>query len=119
MYFKGETSAGKTTLINLLVGKNMFVTSNIAATGRVCRIRHSKSMKIKIYSKDESLIDEETAGDLNGLKTLIKKYTVVERNPQEMVDVFLPVPILKVIYIQIFKWTLHDITSSVKLDNNC
>ncbi|XP_076071923.1 uncharacterized protein LOC143043544 [Mytilus galloprovincialis] len=73
----------------------MFVTSNIAATGTVCRIRHSKSMKIKIYSKDESLIDEEMAGDLSGLKTLIKKYTVVERNPQEMVDVFLPVPILK------------------------
>lgn len=60
-------------------------------------------MSIKIYTKDERLIAEETPDDLNQLKHLIKKYTDVERNPPEMVDVYLPVPILKVIYIQIFK----------------
>lgn len=81
----------------------MFVTSNLAATGTVCRIRNSELMSIKIYTKDEQLIAEETADDLNELKHLIKKYTDVERNPPEMVDVYLPVPILKVLYIQIFK----------------
>ncbi|CAC5416773.1 unnamed protein product [Mytilus coruscus] len=62
----GETSAGKTTLLNLLVGENVFVTSNLAATGTVCRIRNSKSMSIKMYTKDERLIAEETADDLTG-----------------------------------------------------
>lgn len=95
--FIGETSSGKTTLINQLVGANVFVTSNLAATGTVCRIRNSKSMFVKTYDKEESPIDEDIADNLPALKSLLKKYTDYRNNPPEWVDVYLPVSILKVI----------------------
>lgn len=67
----------------------MFFISNLAATGSVCRIRNSTSMSIKTYTKEEQLISEESAKNLIALKSLIKKYTDVEGNPPELVDIYL------------------------------
>ncbi|CAC5416777.1 unnamed protein product [Mytilus coruscus] len=90
----GETSAGKTTLINQLVGKDIFFTSNLAATGTVCRIRNSNSLSVQIHSKDHPII-EKAAADFHELASLLKQYTDIESNPPEMIDVYLPVPILQ------------------------
>ncbi|XP_076071922.1 uncharacterized protein LOC143043543 [Mytilus galloprovincialis] len=90
----GETSAGKTTLINQLVGKEIFFTSNLAATGAVCRIRNSKSLSIQIHSKDHPT-EEKAAADFDELESLLTQFTDIEKHPPEMIDVYLPVPILK------------------------
>lgn len=95
-FSKGETSAGKTTLINQLVGKDTFFTNNLAATGTLCRIRDSKSLSVQIHSKDH-YTEEKVAANLDELASLLKQYTDIENNPPEMIDVYLPVPILKVI----------------------
>lgn len=104
--FKGETNAGKTTLINQLIGKDVFFTTNLPATGPVCRIRNSNSLFVQIYSGDESFIEEKKALDLYELKALLKQYTGFRKHPPEMIDVYLPVPLLKVIYNRVHEWVL-------------
>lgn len=79
------------------MGNNAFYTSNLAATGTVCRIRNSESMSIKTYTKEECLLEEKNAKTLKALKSLIRRYTDVERNPPEIIDVYLRAPILRVI----------------------
>ena len=103
MYFivVGETSAGKTTLINKITGHKIFVTSNLAATGRVCRIRNSETLMIKAYTKDEVQKRDEKFQDVKQMKSMIKTLTDIKKIPENekdifYVDVFLPVPVLKV-----------------------
>lgn len=83
----GETSAGKTSLVNLIIQrKKLFVASNLAATGTVCRIRNSEQMKVNVFTKDEVLKKEVQIEDINQLKTTIKEFTdmrkLQKRNPR-------------------------------------
>lgn len=101
--FLGETSGGKTTLINQLVGKKVFATSNLAATGTITRIRDSEKMEIKCYLKDDTLKKEEEVQDVKKLKSVIRGLTDISKIPEDLkdiyyVDVYLPVSILKVKY---------------------
>lgn len=96
----GETSAGKTTLINQLVKKKVFVTSNLAATGTITRIRDSEKMAVKCYTKDETLKKEEEVQDVKKLRSVIKGLTDISKIPEDLkdiyyVDVYLPVAISK------------------------
>lgn len=106
--FSGETSCGKTTLINLLVGKKLFVTGNVPTTGTITRIRNSEKMSIKCYAKDAALLQEEEAQDIKTLKSFIKRFTSFKNIPKDLqdihfVDVYLPVSILKVqYYVKLF-----------------
>lgn len=94
----GETSAGKTTLINRFVGTKLFPTNNIAATATVCRIRNSKELMLKAYTKDECLLNEGKFENMQQMKSVIKKFTETDiKDKLYYTDVYLPVPILKVI----------------------
>lgn len=84
----GETSAGKTTLINQLVGNELFVTGNVATTGTITRIRHSNKLQFKCYLKDETLKKEEKVQDLKKLKSVIEKYTDINNLPDELKDIY-------------------------------
>ncbi|XP_052085101.1 uncharacterized protein in xynA 3'region-like [Mytilus californianus] len=96
----GETSAGKTTLINQLIGKKVFVTGNLATTGKITRIRDSETIKIKCFTKEETLKEEKEVDDIKKLRSIIEKLTEIQIASQDgqdkyFVDVYLPVPILK------------------------
>ncbi|CAC5373772.1 unnamed protein product [Mytilus coruscus] len=96
----GKTSAGKTTLINQLVGKNVFVTGILPTTGKITRIRNSQTMKIRCYSKDETITKEKEVQDVKNLKSIIKNLSHIQMRSRYLpdiyfVDVYLPVPILK------------------------
>ncbi|XP_063437683.1 uncharacterized protein LOC134718824 isoform X2 [Mytilus trossulus] len=96
----GETSAGKTTLINQLVKKKVFATSNLAATGTITRIRDSEKLAVKCYTKDETLKKAEEVADAKKLRSVIKGLTDISKIPEDLkdiyyVDVYLPVAISK------------------------
>lgn len=104
--FSGETGAGKTTLINQLVGKKIFGTAYLATTGPIIKIRDSETMKIKCYLKDSILEREEEVTDFKKLKSIIKELTDISTHPADMddiycVDVYMPVSLLKVNYIRV------------------
>lgn len=110
MFLIGETSAGKTTLINKFVGTKIFPTNNVAATATVCRIRNSKELMLKAFTKDECLLKEVKFENMEQMKSVIKKFTDIKYIEKDMkdkevyyTDVYLPVPILKVvIFVFIF-----------------
>lgn len=96
----GETSAGKTTLINQLVRQKVFVIGNLATTGTITRIRNSEKMGIQCYLKDETLMKEVELQNVKDLKAFIKGLTDIQEIPEDLkdiyyVDVHLPVSILK------------------------
>ncbi|CAC5409423.1 unnamed protein product [Mytilus coruscus] len=97
----GETSAGKTTLINQFVGQKVFPTKNIAATATVCRIRNSKVLMLKAYTKEGLLLKDEEFENIEHMKSVIKEYIDISHIKQDIkesvfyTDVYLPVPILK------------------------
>ncbi|CAC5405743.1 unnamed protein product [Mytilus coruscus] len=92
----GEKSAGVATLINQLVGTNVFITENLAATGTVFRIRNSESMSLKTYKKNKVTIEQKDAKDLSELKHHLRGHKLIGGNFPSIVDVHLPFPILKV-----------------------
>lgn len=101
--FLGETSAGKSTLINLLIGQKVLQTGNLPTTGKITRIRDSETMKIQSYSKNETLLKEVEVPNVKKLRKIIADLTVISRrsfivSDLYVVDAYLPVPILKVTY---------------------
>lgn len=99
-FVTGETSAGKSTLLNTLVGRKIFPVSNVAATGKVCRVRQSETLCVKTYDREENLVTDEIVYSELMLTELIKKYsdtscTLTEMENIYYVDVHMPVDILK------------------------
>lgn len=99
---KGETSAGKTTLINHFLGQKIFSTNNVAATATVCRIRHSKTLMLKAYTKDERILADIHFDNFTEMRSTIKKFTDLSYMEKDIkdtvfyVDIYLPVKVLKV-----------------------
>ncbi|CAG2238905.1 unnamed protein product [Mytilus edulis] len=97
----GETSAGKTTLINHFVGQKIFSTNNVAATATVCRIRHSKTLMLKAYTKDERILADIHFDNFTEMRSTIKKFTDLSYMEKDIkdtvfyVDIYLPVKVLK------------------------
>lgn len=100
-FFLGGVSAGKSTLINQLIGNKVCSESNCASTGKIIRIRDSDEMAIKCYTKKDILKTEEHGLDLKQMKSILKKLTDIDKITPDLqdihyVDVLIPMPILKV-----------------------
>lgn len=105
----GETSSGKTTLVNKILEKKILITRNAQSTSTVCKIRNSG--KIKIIAKhasgqtiEKDLTDKCDINNTEGEKLLrdtLKTFTDIglsqESKEYQSVDIGLPIPMLKVI----------------------
>lgn len=106
----GETSAGKTTLINHFVGQKICSTNNVAATATVCRIRDSKTLMLKAYTKDEHILADISFENMTDMRSTIKGYTDISYMKKDIkdtvfyVDIYLPVPILKVFFKKFYNF---------------
>jgi hypothetical protein len=99
----GDTSAGKTTFINRLVGYEIFVPRTLASTAVVCRIRKSEKVQIKLYTKEETLLKIQEIADISLLRETLRKYTELDKMEQingkdiYFVDIYIPSEKLQVI----------------------
>ncbi|XP_062589246.1 uncharacterized protein LOC134250896 [Saccostrea cucullata] len=100
----GETSAGKSTLINRLVGKQIFTPDVSETTSTICRVRNSgnkNQIECKIFGTDNQVLEEKSfpKGFEVSMKEFLQEY--VDERPAtssiyiDHVDVSLSVPFLK------------------------
>lgn len=57
--FEGEISAGKSTIINLLLENDILPEGVMQTTTAICKLRHSDQKKILVYDREGGLIGEE------------------------------------------------------------
>lgn len=105
--FSGETSAGKTILINKLLEKIIFTTGNHESTSTVCKLRNSKTIKILTQNYEGNAVEKDltdtcdlsTVEGLNNLRKALNSVTNISSEESvgiQSVDVGFPIPFLKV-----------------------
>jgi len=55
--FEGEKSSGKSSLVNLILGKELLPYSALSTTSTICELRYGRQRKIVVHFKDK---DPET-----------------------------------------------------------
>lgn len=102
----GETSAGKTTLINKMIRMKLFQRHNIESTSTICKLRHSDTIKIITQSMtgDTKELDFTNTCDIttregvdflrNSLKEFTDRTSSEESLKYRSVEIRLPVPFL-------------------------
>ncbi|XP_078619743.1 uncharacterized protein LOC144886833 [Branchiostoma floridae x Branchiostoma japonicum] len=99
----GETSAGKSSLINLLLDEEVLPTSHLSNTYTICEIRYGDVRTIKLHRRDGTCQDRVLQEE-DSLVDLLKKY-VEEKGDRDQptdyprVEILLPRDFLKDIYI--------------------
>ena len=106
--FAGEKNAGKSTLINAILGNRIFKCGKLESTSTVFKIRNSETVKIIVeyMSGTKNVIDLTDKCDASTregrtlLRSTLKELTRLEESKQfRSIDVGLPIPFLMVIII--------------------
>ena len=103
----GETSSGKSTLINKILKKNIFKGSTNESTATICKLRNSEKITIKVEDKNKKVeeldISEDDLETQEGISNLSKELTKYTENSEfNCVDIGLPLPFLKVNKFKIY-----------------
>lgn len=94
--FAGETSAGKSSIINLILGEKILPTGITECTSQVCRIKHSEQFMISTKDSKGKEIGENLS--FKDSRQMAKKLKVLATKKVEeftYVDIHMPVPLLQ------------------------
>lgn len=99
----GETSAGKSSLLNLILDADVLPHHQLCATSTICRLHNSTNKKIEIILKNgETIIKDINNEDpmaAEALKKELKPYTQStesrEKNICKQVEIYWPIPMLQ------------------------
>lgn len=107
-FFSGETSSGKSTLMNKILEKKIFKSRNEESTSTICKIRNSDRTKVIIVNEDSERTEKDLTGEcdtttkegVRKLRKLLKGFTDITCSTQSIafksVEITFPIPILKV-----------------------
>ncbi|XP_045157887.1 dual serine/threonine and tyrosine protein kinase-like [Mercenaria mercenaria] len=100
----GETSAGKSSLLNLILGTDVLPHSLLCATSTICRLHNSKSKKFEIITNENEIIpievnNENPEKEEELLKEKLKPYVSSTESREEhkykQVEIYWPIPLLQ------------------------
>ncbi|CAC5365945.1 unnamed protein product [Mytilus coruscus] len=95
----GETSAGKSSMINLIIGKQILPERLLSSTSTICKIWNSEEKKIVLT--DLQNIQKPHTFDSDDYIDKMKSFLIQnvgsgsDNNPWKSADIYLPVPVLQ------------------------
>lgn len=100
----GDTGAGKSTLVNLLVGLRILPTSALQCTATVCELRKSKVRAIVLHYRDETRskrLECQDESQVQGFTESLAKYVTetdpnTDESPYTRVEIYWPFPLMEV-----------------------
>ncbi|XP_019616611.1 PREDICTED: uncharacterized protein LOC109464110 isoform X2 [Branchiostoma belcheri] len=99
----GETSSGKSSLLNLILGEELLPTSTLSTTSVICEIRYGQKRKVKVFTWEGEMI-EVPLSDADDDKSSLQKLSEYvhqkgkrdeEDFPYKKAEIYLPVDFLK------------------------
>lgn len=94
--FAGETSAGKSSIINLILGEKILPTGITECTSQVCRIKHSEQFMISTKdSKGKEIGEKLSFEDSRQMAEKLKVLATKKVEEFTYVDIHMPVPWLQ------------------------
>ncbi|XP_027059587.1 uncharacterized protein LOC113686190 [Pocillopora damicornis] len=100
----GETSAGKSSVINLILGEDLLPSKTLSTTSTICELKYGEKPMVGVHYKPTGTkIPEPAFHELNnGRKTFkeqIEKFVYAkedrEKAPYEKIELFFPHPLFK------------------------
>nr|XP_022304157.1 uncharacterized protein LOC111111453 isoform X2 [Crassostrea virginica] len=91
----GETSSGKSTMINLLIGGKVLPTKITASTTKLCRIRNNKAYTILSRNKKEEILQTWRFEDLNKMSKKVKVLASTKDSGSLYLDIMMPLSIVQ------------------------
>lgn len=92
----GETSSGKSSIINLILGEKILPTGIGASTSRVCKVKHSDCYEVSTRDRRGEVLGKNMSFDNS--EEMAKKLQELARTADEEisnVDIYMPVPSLQ------------------------
>lgn len=92
--FSGETSAGKSTLINLLIGEEILPYSVLHKTTAICCLHHSATKRL-VYDESGHRIEHHL--DKSFLAKALSKMLdeIMENTTIKLIDIYWPIVLLE------------------------
>lgn len=93
-------SAGKSSLINLLIGRSILPVRQLATTSTICRLRNSEKRKIVLTDNDDKATPITFSDEEGEMKKCLEEHVGRRSNPNsyKYVDIYLPIPMLQVCF---------------------
>lgn len=93
--FAGETSSGKSTILNSIIGKPILPVRHEAATQKVCRIRYSDELSVSLCNTAGHTVEKMAFKNTQEMKTTLPNIICDNGSDIKYVDIWYPVEILK------------------------
>ncbi|XP_019618029.1 PREDICTED: uncharacterized protein LOC109465257 [Branchiostoma belcheri] len=108
----GETSSGKSSLLNLILGEELLPTATLSTTSVICEIRYGQERKVKVFTWEGEVIEvplTEADDDKSSLQKLSeyvhqKGKRDEEDFPYKKAEIYLPLNFLKVQHLKTSKF---------------
>ncbi|KAK2148552.1 hypothetical protein LSH36_491g00038 [Paralvinella palmiformis] len=94
----GETSSGKSSLLNLLLGQDLLPQSLLSCTSIMCKIRYGPTMRAKVKQANGVVTEIPLEGSGSPVEKLTKfvfKHDRGETTEGRSVEIFVPIELLK------------------------
>ena len=114
LYLPGETSSGKSTLLNLILGEQLLPYSVLSTTSTICELRYGDTPKLVVHFKDKGsgdtsrtvLLEKPTEASeqsyLKQISQFVHRKTNREKGSDyEKIELFWPHDLLKVRHEQV------------------
>ena len=100
VWISGETSSGKSSLLNLLLGKEILPHRLLSCTSVICKLRYGPKLHARVVKDDDTVQDVPLDPDANPMQQLsryiFKEDQREDKLPYKSVEIGLPLDILKV-----------------------